>query len=526
MFKIKEVTFKDHPVMGNLHIDFRTPDGSAANTVIIAGENGCGKSTVIDSLYQLMSHGSATIDLEANLVLSTGEQDVNLDFHKRDLGSQTLVYVSDELGMNTRISSEEYRNRYPTTAIYSDVDINFTSDWLTSVTSMELDKSTASRKSTNNLPSEINQLLIDIQALDDADVAYAARSDLSVNPIAAGTTERMPRFTSAFNIMFDNLSYDRIENDHGHKVILFKKNGIDIPIDALSSGEKQIVYRGCFMLKDANATAGAFVFIDEPEISLHPSWQLKIMDYYTKIFTNADGMQTSQVFAVTHSPFIVHNGKGPDTKVVVLKRDENGALTVSDNPEYYKFGPIEAIEDAFSLNWQRPETPVVYLEGETDERYFNATIEAFGLMPAYEFKWIGTKDSEGHVKYTGEPALRKAVEFLVANPRQAKTVCLFDCDTRRPDETHGTVRSLSLPQYDNLWNIKKGVENALVLDSVDREGFYSSKQDADDYGAVSTISSLDKLGLCNYICSLDNVSKQKVLVHLFDAIQQIDTFFQ
>lgn len=85
----------------------------------------------------------------------------------------------------------------------------------------------------------------------------------------------------------------------GHKEIVFRKCGKEISIDALSSGEKQVVYRGCFLLKDANATRGAFVFIDEPEISLHPLWQQKVLDYYKAMFTDATGVQTSQIFCVT-----------------------------------------------------------------------------------------------------------------------------------------------------------------------------------------------------------------------------------
>ena len=32
---------------------------------------------------------------------------------------------------------------------------------------------------------------------------------------------------------------------------------------------------------------------------------MKIMDYYKRIFTDKNGNQTSQIFAVTHSPFAV-----------------------------------------------------------------------------------------------------------------------------------------------------------------------------------------------------------------------------
>lgn len=36
-------------------------------------------------------------------------------------------------------------------------------------------------------------------------------------------------------------------------------------------------------------------------------WQMKIMDFYKRIFANGSGIQTSQMFVVTHSPFIIHN---------------------------------------------------------------------------------------------------------------------------------------------------------------------------------------------------------------------------
>lgn len=115
----------------------------------------------------------------------------------------------------------------------------------------------------------------------------------------------MPRFTNAFSSMFEGLTYNRVENITGHKEILFRKGSDSISIDELSSGEKQVVCCGCFLLKDVNTLNGAFVFIDEPEISLHPSWQKKIMSYYKGIFTDENGVQTSQIFVVTHSPFII-----------------------------------------------------------------------------------------------------------------------------------------------------------------------------------------------------------------------------
>ena len=51
MPKIKAVKFIDHPVLGNLELNFCDTYGNPVDTVIFAGENGVGKSTVLQSLY-------------------------------------------------------------------------------------------------------------------------------------------------------------------------------------------------------------------------------------------------------------------------------------------------------------------------------------------------------------------------------------------------------------------------------------------------------------------------------------------
>lgn len=46
----------------------------------------------------------------------------------------------------------------------------------------------------------------------------------------------------------------------------------------------------------------SLILMDEPEISLHLSWQEKLLDEITKI------NKSSQIIIVTHSPAIVMNG--------------------------------------------------------------------------------------------------------------------------------------------------------------------------------------------------------------------------
>lgn len=105
---------------------------------------------------------------------------------------------------------------------------------------------------------------------------------------------------------------------------------------------------------------------------------MKIMDYYKGIFTNESGQQTSQVFAVTHSPFIIHNKNRKSDKVIVLVKNADGNIEVINKPEYYKCPSVEVVQDAFCLKGFTTETLIVYLEGRTDEKYFNKVLEVFG----------------------------------------------------------------------------------------------------------------------------------------------------
>ena len=114
--------------------------------------------------------------------------------------------------MNTYIGYDDIKNRYPFSGIFSDVDINFHADDVSTVTSLTLDSIKDSRRSTEKLPTQINQLLVDIQSMDDGELARAYRTAKELKQSVEDIVfqERMPRFTTAFNRMFESLKYSRI----------------------------------------------------------------------------------------------------------------------------------------------------------------------------------------------------------------------------------------------------------------------------------------------------------------------------
>lgn len=523
MNKIRSVKFINHPILKNLALDFCDPHGKTADTIILAGENGTGKSTVIDCLYQLLSRTSGC---EMDMELETDNGIVVLPFRRENTSNGgILLRVNDNVGNRMYFNSiiNDFHNVYPLSAVYSDVDINFHAQEITTVTSLTLDSASKSRRSSTDFPKQIKQLIIDVQAMDDASLAHAYRTaKASGTPVDTIEFEnRMQRFTNAFNRMFDGLTYSRIENFGGKKKILFQKNGVDIPIDNLSSGEKQVVYRGCFLLKDVNAINGAFVFIDEPEISLHPTWQMKIMDYYKGIFTDENGIQTSQIFAVTHSPFVIHNDNRRNDKVIILARDENGEIIVKDKPEYFKCDSVEAVQDAFSIKSFSAEQPTVYLEGRTDEKYFNRALEVYGLTVPFRFKWVGYMDDRNQEANTGDKSLDNAFQFLVSRNLPIRNICLKDCDTNRAPKKKNNAIILAMPPYQSSKGIRKGIENALVLDNVDLTPYYVSKESVGEYGEKKVIETFDKMACCDSLCSMEDDTLKVVFANLRAMIERL-----
>ena len=103
---------------------------------------------------------------------------------------------------------------------------------------------------------------------------------------------------TALNIMFSE-SEKKVRLNTDFELEFFINNET-LYFPQLSSGERQVIY---ILLKVAIATRNnAFILMDEPEISLHLSWQEKLLTQIRKINPN------SQIIIVTHSPAIVMNG--------------------------------------------------------------------------------------------------------------------------------------------------------------------------------------------------------------------------
>lgn len=128
------------------------------------------------------------------------------------------------------------------------------------------------------------------------------------------------------------------------------KNGDKFEFEDASSGEKQILFTFLNMLN--NIEHKSLVYIDEPEISLHPNWQMTYISCLKSIFRE---YKDCHFLIATHSHYIISDLKSESSSVVVLKRefennDINSKLLQQDT---YAWSAENILYNVFELRTTR-----------------------------------------------------------------------------------------------------------------------------------------------------------------------------
>jgi predicted ATPase len=542
--KLKSVEFVDCPIFGSVLFDFTDEHGRAVDTILIAGENGSGKTMLLETIlnHRIPITDAATqqhlifryelIRAEGALIvgptISAELDDVEtfvVNIKNQSNGSQTGQSVTVTIeGEKSFFGSGGIFNAHRS-VFYLPAEINFKSSPITTVTNQDIDAGvTVDYNRNDSLATLLSQVLVNIEALDAIDFAKWAKRTHRDQVDYSKVDRRMRRFEWAFAFMFPNKKFKEIKNDSNGKKILFEENGRVMDINQLSSGEKQIVFRGGYVLQNLQNLQNSIFLMDEPEISLHPNWQLKIVDFYKKIFSDGEGQQTAQIFVTTHSPFILHNYLRKNDRVIIIKRDGKGAVLANKKDSFFGWTNEKIVEAAFNIKLAPIEQGTIFVEGETDELYIKRAISTYfnGDFP-FEIKWVGRVDESGNVQFTGDKALNHIYGFLLSNPSfiKAPTILLYDSDTRKPLNRQGDLIVECLPLVEGR-KYNKGIENLLRLPKdFDYNSFYSKTNKTGDYGAESIIAQLDKKKLCTQLCGGD-YEEAAVLSEIYEFLVSLE----
>ena len=86
--RVLAVEIRNHPGLGDFNIDFREKDGRAARLAVIAGENGCGKTAVLEAIFAALAPSFLLLNSPRRLapgkyriLLETDSTSASIQFH-------------------------------------------------------------------------------------------------------------------------------------------------------------------------------------------------------------------------------------------------------------------------------------------------------------------------------------------------------------------------------------------------------------------------------------------------------------
>lgn len=235
MNTLHELKFKNHPILGNLTLNFTEENGHIYKNIILVGENGCGKTTILNEINNYT---------QSNFIIDKHSQDIISEMVSQDIKYQEVIKV-----IRTSIDGAFSQLYGPLT------------------------------HPINESLVELDHGNIDNQSNPTGNSISVARPPFSLKKISDLNNSRI------YNILQKGIGLrDLLYNAVGKVKIDAERNDTNY-VDNFCSGEQElllkIVYMATLISKSTNV-----VLLDEPETALHPRWQLKIVRVFQSILND------------------------------------------------------------------------------------------------------------------------------------------------------------------------------------------------------------------------------------------------
>ncbi len=332
--EIKKIEIKNNKILKDISIDFEK-NGKIIDTIVVAGSNGSGKTTFLESIWNYFLEISEyrrdilekvditfnddfeklkELDIIRHLKYANYDEKNDIKTYKETVSLfkvlPKLIYIPTEINFGE--VKTETTNFYKEYSFFNIVDFNMIKD----------------------IPSYIVSKVMYILGQNENLTMLEARKKI---------TEEI---NGIFNILELDVKLKGISKDGKNMPIFENSQGEEFDINELSSGEKQLFLRtlSIKMLEPEDS----IILIDEPELSLHPKWQQQIIKVYQSIGKN------NQIIVATHSPHLLGSVRSENI-IILSKNEENKIIPITGEELYSSYGQTSdrILEDIMGMKSAR-----------------------------------------------------------------------------------------------------------------------------------------------------------------------------
>ena len=313
MIRIHNIQIRDIGPIKELDLKFNN------HFNIICGQNGIGKTTILDCLSQSFAGHQLTLKKKAGTPQGNWNIKVNLDGSELIKNFNIHAFRPDE-NMHSSINEYGLQQKSNDVIVFkTHRDIPYQK-----LNSLATDPI----KNTNVFANETLYGSLS----NDLKNWFVNRFLFSAQPGSLNDNQ-LKNYTLAkdcFNVLNPNISFSRVI-PNSFDILLHTQTG-EIYFEYLSSGYKSCLAVLLGLIKEIELRFlnpskfikdfDGIVLIDELDLHLHPEWQAKIYDALKVILPKA------QIFTSTHSPHIIQVAM--PSEIIALTLDE--AMNVKSNP--------------------------------------------------------------------------------------------------------------------------------------------------------------------------------------------------